>query len=182
MGEALIRHTSSLVEWKKWSCTKTDNSYYEDVSSDGFSSIGDTYDYDTYESMYPTWTYADYYWEGSSGGYSMGSSVNHSSWSTVGGTYEASFGSTQYVYQYSGIYYYTDTDGTSRVKYSLELVAIAELVEDSNPTYTKGTTSYGSVWADYGENPEEGTLVSGSLTGDFCVLYSGGSYYYYERV
>lgn len=48
-------------------------------------------------------------------------------------------------------------------------------------TYSKGSTSYGTVQALPGELPEEGTFVSGSATGSYCVVKVGSTNYYYTK-
>ena len=45
----------------------------------------------------------------------------------------------------------------------------------------KGSKSYGTVSAEDGQLPEEGTLIQGSPNADYCVVLVGSNYYYYER-
>lgn len=47
--------------------------------------------------------------------------------------------------------------------------------------YSKGGTLYDKFTIESGQLPEDGTLVDGSVHGDYCVLQIGSSYYYYER-
>ena len=59
-------------------------------------------------------------------------------------------------------------------------VAIADLLSQTT-TYLQGDESFGSVKAEYGQLPEEGTLIEGSATSDYCVIQIGDTYYYYEK-
>jgi hypothetical protein len=45
--------------------------------------------------------------------------------------------------------------------------------------YSKGSTSYGTVEAEEGALPENGTLVDGSVADGYCILNVDGNLYYY---
>lgn len=67
----------------------------------------------------------------------------------------------------------------SILHYTGVVAATCERVEDA---YSKGSTSYGSTFADEWELPEVGTLIAGSVAEGYCVLEIGGVKYYYELV
>ena len=64
-------------------------------------------------------------------------------------------------------------------EYNIKLVAKA--TQTKKTTYYKGDISYGSIYADKGEFPEEGSLIEGSATGKYCIVKVGGTVYYYEK-
>ena len=49
-------------------------------------------------------------------------------------------------------------------------------------SFSKGATSYGEITVDEASLPEEGTLMRGSIDGNYCVLRVNNTYYYYEKV
>lgn len=69
----------------------------------------------------------------------------------------------------------SDTTG-----YSGTIVAAATY--SSSTTYSQGSTNYGTVTAAYGVVPDGGLIIAGSvLTGNYCVVRVGDTYYYYVR-
>lgn len=52
----------------------------------------------------------------------------------------------------------------------------------SPTSYHRGVTYYDAFEVKYNELPEEGTLISGSISQGYCVLLIDGEYYYYDKV
>lgn len=51
-----------------------------------------------------------------------------------------------------------------------------------NYIYSQGSTFYETILANENELPEEGTLIEGSATGNYCIIQVGGLKYYYKRI
>lgn len=49
-------------------------------------------------------------------------------------------------------------------------------------SYSKGSTFYGKIEVDDNVLPEQGTLLSGSIEGNHCVIKVNNNTYYYEKV
>ena len=69
--------------------------------------------------------------------------------------------------------------GTGWINYKCDNVAHA--IKTVTTIYSKGDTSYGSIYVDKNEMPEDGQLIEGSADGAYCVIKVGGSFYYYEK-
>jgi hypothetical protein len=84
------------------------------------------------------------------------------------------------VYQYGEI---TDTGKNSSTGYDYITYQLLELASSkiSKTTYSKGSTSYGSITSSTGSLPENGTLIEGSAYGDYCIITIDGADYYYEK-
>lgn len=67
--------------------------------------------------------------------------------------------------------------------YDVTTVGVAEASGGGTITqYNKGSTSYGKITVDENVLPEQGTLVSGSATENYCVIRINGTNYYYQKV
>lgn len=70
-------------------------------------------------------------------------------------------------------------EANKTIQVKAQAVASCDFIEDA---YVKGSTTYGTIFADEGELPEAGTLIKGSVAEGYCVLEIGGVKYYYELV
>lgn len=159
------------IEWRKYSCmvlpggTHTiydENGVDWEFSDSGFLTSSDISGYADYM-FTPTFGYG-----GSGGTISLGpvsgnTGVLYNCYGASVSLYEVTRPGSKYEY-----YCYTKTANTTTTT--------------TPTTYHKGDTDYGSVYAQEGEAPEEGTLLAGSYTGSYCVISVGGTYYYYEKI
>lgn len=152
---------SALTKWAKYSCEITE-AHYEDTE------VSDLYFNSWYDSSIPLYDSFEF---SSEVGYS-GIGLN-------------TFYTTDDLTEAVGKYHVTDE----------RVVEITSLVKDNSwfdyegtkvrertyfdTTYSKGSTSYGTVEAETGALPEDGTLIEGSVADGYCVLEIGGAYYYY---
>ena len=158
------------VEWKKYNCnanTYTSTQYY--TSSQYVGNTGNLIYNSTSE--WPT-MYKYYAWSSSTGYYGTNGITQATPGYIVG-----SSGSYQVVYLLK-----SRSSSNSKWYYAYEIVASAYPSTSSYTTYSKGSTSYGTVIADEGSYPENGSLIEGGPTNSYCILYVGGAYYYYEKV
>ena len=159
-----------MVVWHKYSCVRT--SYYTAATAGS----GNT-SYDTFSSTSQSVTaYSSYSWSSSAGFKGSGTTTtlrHNTSGSTARGKYRVYSTS---VWQYTGG---TSTNASGKPQLERKQVLQCSMAYNNS----KGTTDYGTVMAKPGTIPDGGTtLYGGSLDGDYCVTYVGGSYYYYERV
>jgi hypothetical protein len=72
---------------------------------------------------------------------------------------------------------------SNAISITMSCKLVAETIISSYETvYSKGEVSYGAVVAEKDALPENGTLVSGSPYGSYCVIEINGTCYYYEKV
>lgn len=72
-----------------------------------------------------------------------------------------------------------DTDGNILGYYYNYYYKDAEEVTEYYQTYSKGATSYGSVYAEEGSWPEDGIVITHN--DNYCIIQIGDTYYYYEK-
>lgn len=170
---------SALVKWEKYNCDvdSTRTYTYKDVDTNDYGSIGDSLTIEG-DHKYASESYSfDESW-----GWSLRSPFR------VIESYSTAVSQTgKYIGQhYDGsgcdwIGQITSVDGNSSSwTMTVTLVALCELVSiETTYTYSQGSTSYGTVEADKGALPENGTLVEGSVADGYCVLEINGTYFYY---
>ena len=66
------------------------------------------------------------------------------------------------------------------IKYTAQVRTVGLAMQCTS--FSKGTTSYGEITVDEASLPEEGTLMRGSASDNYCVIKVDGTYYYYEKV
>lgn len=168
------QYFASGIAWRKWSCTYIPGSdpVYVRGEHDSWA-VGET---SSTMLPLPGWLAGSYTFDSSYGfSYSGGSvAVEAFNASAAIGCYIVY---SDMVFLVTGVY----DDQLTYCFLNLEVVDVCKCYED--PAYcVKGSTDYGTVYAPEGDLPEEGTLVEGSATGDYCVIKVGSTYYYYERV
>lgn len=158
---------SSGVIWEKWDCLQEVTYVYEQTT-DGVGSITtDSLNWDdTVYGDYSFWEYGGF--EGAGSNYQAGHSDGTVSDWVVG----------KYIVYETEVYEIISLDNENG-DVTCEIIAVCEEYEEN--TYRQLSTMYGTVEAEEGELPEEGTLVDGSPTGAYCVLYLTDDYYYYVR-
>lgn len=174
MGEAYIlnRNRLSIVQWRKWNCFhETDGSYTETSRNVGAQYGGDSW----YSTNFTIHAYGDYEFSSSSGFTGVDSYGDVLAADAVG-YYDVD---SETVFSIDSVEE-TTRNGTDYLLIYKTLVANADYDEDE--WYEKGSTDYGVIYARKGRQPEDGTLVSGSVTSSSCVLKIDGKYYYYEKV
>lgn len=177
-GKTLIDGTvysvSFGIPWNKYSCNVTNG--YVQITPSGktgtFSYTGKTADKPS--SLYEDYTFT------TENGYKGGTACTK--------TYSYISISRPTLYRVSSTYVQSavfskretldNSTGRSRFTFNYTETAKAERTVISA---TKGSTSYGTVSVPEGEVPDGGTLYEGSVTGDYCIVNVGGTYYYYER-
>lgn len=87
--------------------------------------------------------------------------------------------SSDSVYQYGTGEYVGSDYGGPVTEYLCPMVAGA--TRHTTTTYSKGGTSYGAVYADKNDLPADGQLIEGSANDAYCVIRTGGTYYYFEK-
>lgn len=154
---------SALVKWTKYSCDVTEN--YKDTEVDEW------YRNSWYNS---TITLFDSFEYSSENGYiGIGSNV---------------FTVDDDLTEAVGKYHVTDErvieitslslgNSTSRYFFDYEGTKVRERI--FNISYSQGSISYGTVEADEGALPENGTLIGGGVADGCCVLEIDGTYFYY---
>lgn len=175
----------SGVKWSKYSCTQTSDtgyvrkydtvgnakseykgvlnmnyfSSYTFSSTKGFLNAGTAW-----------WNNTDY--NAHIGHYVIPSSVHISNGVTTldGG---------EIVYKLESVDFLRDETHELGVLYQFNYTIEADSTKSTTYLYSKGSTSYGTITAESGELPEDGTLMDGSAYGGYCVLKIGTSYYYY---
>lgn len=162
--DGIARETWKGVTWKKYSCA-TSYTYHEDPANIGFTT---KHYYGTETSTF----YSSYSFSESSG-YTLSGLVTLDVHDAVG-YYTGSSHSAQ-VFQIVSM-------SSTKVDFSYEAVVKCVGTANQYTHYSKGTTSYGEVIADRDALPEEGSLIRGSIEGDYCVVRVDNTYYYYEKV
>lgn len=157
------------VKWRKWSCQVTTEHSYTRTDY----GVGETQSFTVGESSVWWTTWGSYTFSGSSGFEGDYGDYGKADPDTIVGRY--SLADTE-VREWISC---TDL-GNGKWELVWEVVGTAE--EYSWYDYTKGTTDYGVVYAEEGALPADGTLEEGSATGSYCILLTGGTYYYYEKV
>lgn len=149
------------IEWKKYSCNYSEGySQYtgtlSGTSSMPLSAISNV-----------TW-YDSYGFSSDNGFYGVGPNTGVSNPEVIANArcHFVTATSVDKVTSYDDTYIYLEEVGRANGTFS----------------YSKGDTEYGSVYAEEGTLPEDGTCVNGSATGTSCVLQIDGTYYYYEKV
>lgn len=154
------------VKWSKFDCKVTTKTTYIETTPTSFTmSINQPADKYAY-------SYADYRFT-TDQGFIGTNEIKHTNGRHMTGYHVED--TSVYVYEDNG----TDL-GTGWIKYSCSNVAKA--YKDVTTTYSKGSTSYGAVYVDKEDLPEEGQLIEGSASGSYCVIKVNGNFYYYERV
>lgn len=74
---------------------------------------------------------------------------------------------------------YSENQGGQYTRY--DCIWIAHATRRTTTIYSKGGTGYGAVYADKDELPADGQLIEGSASDAYCVIRTGGNYYYYEK-
>lgn len=155
---------SSGVEWAKYSCNYTEGEYYEiDASGSDFGS---------YAGHYMT-LYDSYEFSSSEGYYGVGATEYYfaDDLSSAIGKYLID----EYeVCQITSLV--RNTTGSGTMDWEYDFVARCERVKEN---FQQGSKSYGTIEAEEGALPEEGTLIEGSVADGYCVLEINGTYYYY---
>lgn len=152
---------SALTKWAKYSCEITE-AHYEDTE------VSDLYINSWYDSSIPLYDSFEFSAEVGYIGIDL-----------------TTFGINDDLTEAVGKYHVTDE----------RVVEITSLVKDNSwfdyegtkvrertyfdTTYSKGATSYGTVEAETGALPEDGTLIEGSVADGYCVLEIDGTYFYY---
>ena len=162
-GIYVLRWTGG-VTWKKYSCD-VDYGYYEVASDIGFTRTA-------YYSGMDTSTFYSSFSFSSKSGYILNGLVTLPIPSAVG--YYT--GHNSQVFQIIGVTASTELG----VRYEVEEKCVGSAWQSTS--YSKGSTSYGEVTADEESLPEEGTLLRGGITEDYCVVRVGNTAYYYEKV
>jgi hypothetical protein len=163
---------SSGVKWVKWECYDYVRIWL--LYTENSENVGDT----TTESLgvesvvygdYSFWQYGGY--EGKGSMYKVGDSEGNITDWIVG----------YYIVYPTAVYKITSLDNEDG-DVTCEIVASCEEEEHESTEYYQGSSAYGVFEAEEDELPEEGSLVDGSPTGEYCVLYcEDGHYYYYIR-
>lgn len=176
---------SSGVTWKKYKCNVYTNTYGEYIQSTG--DVGRTTSYtvsfteeDYYNGVISESAYNGYTFS-SSNGFSGEGGVN-APVTMLDGAYSVS---RTHVYQYSVEYVggaWTDSSADFKMTMRVTKTCVAHAYYDSYSynTYSK-STYIEDVTADAGAVPGGGSVVEGSATGSYCVVYSNGTYYYYVK-
>ena len=162
---------SSGTVWEKWECyvytrtyaVHTKTSYMVGNTTTDSLSVND-YIYKDYS----FWTYRGFEGEGSQ--YRVGdSNGNIRDW-IVG----------YYIVYETEVYKITSLDDAYG-SVTCEIIDACDVERITEYTYSRGYDNYGAVEAEDGELPEEGELVEGSATGEYCILKIGNNHFYYVR-
>lgn len=173
---------STGTKWRKWSCSQSK------TYSDGGSIYGtDSWSLGFWHGSVSC--YKSYGWGGSYTGYTTTGSYNtlicsaittleEAKSALVGTYYISESDNIQTVYKIVGVNSVSPESDITYFSLNLEYVARA----NKSTSYTKGSIMYNEITAPAGELPEAGTLISGSVNGNYCVVKVGSTNYYYERV
>lgn len=164
------------VEWKKYNAIRTVHYYYEEddivAGGEGETTLLEVPDGGTLTMFFSDYSFISSGGISSGGYYGLGSRVSHPVGEGIG----------NYMVNHTRVYIVSGAELNGDIwTYTGMLVARASII-DSSFSYPKGQIDYGSVYSSYGDLPEDGTLVDGSVNDSYCVLKIGNDYYYYERV
>lgn len=161
-GIARATYTAESV-WQKYSCNEARHYAKKSQVSETISTV-------THQTNDPTSYYSGYTFSETEG---------------YRGTGEVLLPPLNSKGKYTGIFSpYTYVRQVADVKQvNEEIVVYAKYVAEASISYiySKGDVSYGEVIADESSLPEEGTLIRGSIDGDYCVISVNGTKYYYEK-
>lgn len=153
------------VKWSKFDCKVTTKTTYTETTPTLFTfSINQPADKYAY-------SYADYYFT-TDQGFIGRNEIKHDNGKNMSG----------YLVHDTDVWAYENNGvdlGTGWINYTCPNVAKA--YKNVTTTYSKGSTSYGAVYADKNELPADGQLIEGSANDAYCVIRTGGTYYYYEK-
>lgn len=161
----------SGVEWTKYSCT-TDTTY-DYVQTD--KGVGTTLGGNAWYSVgFQINAHSGYDFSSDRGFYGTGGIGRVTATEAIG----------YYEVQDTDVYTIDNVEETvhnGKDQWCIYKTRVAAANRYSYTYYTKGTTNYGTVYAKKGALPEEGTCVSGSANGAYCVLKINGILYYYVK-
>jgi hypothetical protein len=162
-------NTADVVLWNKYGCNSsyTITRYYDPCTMQGV--------YVKSSNWFNVSVGTGYGFSESSGYYLTGSSNMNSRTNDATGYYSTD-DENVYVLSISD----TSVFNGSTV-YNYNMTAVASCSTEGYYTYSKGSTSYGSIASSSGKLPEDGTLIEGSADGDYCIINVNGNYYYYEK-
>ena len=165
---------SSGTVWEKWECDVYTRTYA--IHTQTSYMVGNTTtDYRRYDDEfygdYSFWTYRGFEGKGSSHVFPSGE-----------GVFESALIGMYIVYE-TEVYKILSLDGKNGDYYfvTCEIVDACDVEHITEYTYSKGYDNYGTVEAEDGDLPEEGELIEGSATGDYCILKIGDDHFYYIR-
>ena len=162
-----LRNITFDVTWAKYNCTKG-NTYAEATPSSGTTQK--TYSTGATVSACSSYSFSETQgYTGNATAYSVGNS-------SLEGKYIVSPTSVLLITNWG---YTMSNNVINGYVLTRREVAAAEVVDTF---YTKGDTLYNEISAEYGQLPENGTLISGSAEDDYCVIQINGTNYYYEKI
>ena len=165
---------SSGTAWEKWECYVYTRTYA--IHTQTSYGVGNTITTSRRIDEKIYWAYSFWTYRGFEG---KGSSLT---FQTIGAVDEDDVVGMYIVYE-TDVYKISSLDGTSGDYYHVtcEIVDACDVETIKEYTYSKGYDNYGVVEADEGELPEEGELIEGSATSEYCILKIGDNHFYYIR-
>lgn len=170
---------SAMVKWAKYNCiVNTTTTYvYEEVTPSGKTES---------LSFYRMHVAANYYFDKDVGFYASAQTVytteaEVNQWLAEGrivGEYIVYSGRVYEILSVDSVV----TGATGKMTCTITGKVVAECestATTTETTYAKGSVSYGTIEAEEGSLPEEGTLIEGSVADGYCVLEINGTYFYY---
>lgn len=159
----IARNTWGNVPWKKYSCNSRSEWYENEFTPFIHDFSNGAFKYTTF--------YTGYYFS-TSDGYVLTGPTKITTATEMIGKYQ---GHSSQISKIVELTYYDDETGRAEGK--LQYLTSA----DFRTYYSKGSTDYGIVEAPVDSLPEVGTLVQGSIEGDWCIVRVNNTTYYYEK-
>ena len=174
-GFYVFRHYGDEgIKWNKYSCNVTNG--YVQITPSGKTG---TFSYTGKSSDKPTSLYEDYTFTAENG--YKGGTASTKAYTMIMLTKPTLYRVSS-TYVQSAVFSKRETldSSTGRSRFTFDYTEIAN-AEKTVISVAKGSTSYGTVSVPEGEVPDGGTLYEGSVTGDYCIVKVGSTYYYYEK-